>query len=54
VAAFVLSIAGAGPAPIQLLAGVVVGFVQSLLSIPAIALGAILYKGLRPPDFAAK
>ena len=54
VAAAVLGIAGAGPAPIQAAAGAVVGFVQSLLSIPAIALGAILYQGLRPSDFVAK
>ena len=54
VAAAVLGIAGAGPAPVQAVAGAVVGFVQSLLSIPAIALGGILYKGLRPPDFVAK
>jgi hypothetical protein len=54
VAAVVLGVAGGGPAPVQFLAGGIVGFVQSLLSIPAIALGAILYKGLRPPDFVAK
>ena len=54
VAALVLGVAGAGPAPVQFLAGGVTGFVQSLLSIPSIALGAILYKGLRPPDFVAK
>lgn len=54
VAAVVLGVSGAGPAPVQFLAGGIVGFVQSLLSIPAIALGAILYKGLRPSDFVAK
>jgi hypothetical protein len=54
VAAVVLGIAGAGPAPVQFLAGGIVGFVQSLLSIPAIALGAVLFKGLRPSDFVAK
>ncbi len=54
VAAIVLGIAGAGPAPVQFVAGAVTGFIQALLSIPAIALGAILYKGLRPPDFVAR
>ncbi|HEY7798148.1 MAG TPA: hypothetical protein VIA80_05245 [Hyphomonadaceae bacterium] len=54
VAAVVLGLAGAGPAPVQAVAGAVTGFIQSLLSIPAIALGAILYQGLRPPAFVAK
>jgi hypothetical protein len=54
VAAVVLGIAGTGPAPVQAVAGVVTGFIQSLLSIPAIALGAILYQGLRPPGFTAE
>lgn len=54
VAGVVLGIAGAGPAPVQFVAGGVTGFVQTLLSIPSIALGAILFKGLRPPDFVAK
>ncbi len=33
---------------------VVVGFVGNVLSIPIAALGAVLYKGLRPADFLAK
>lgn len=43
-----------GSAPVQLLTGTLIGFVGSMLSIPGIALGAILYKGLRPSDFVAK
>lgn len=31
-----------------------ISFVSALLGIPAQAMGAILYKGLRPPDFVAK
>jgi hypothetical protein len=56
VAELVASIAaGAGGAvPAVMLAGTLLGFVGSMLGIPAIALGATLYKGLRPPDFAAK
>lgn len=33
---------------------VVVGFIGNMLTIPVAGLGAILYKGLRPADFAAK
>lgn len=33
---------------------VTITFVAAMLSIPSIALGAILYRGLRPRDFAAK
>jgi hypothetical protein len=34
--------------------GVAASFVGAMASIPSTALGAILYKGLRPPDFVAK
>ncbi|HVY89317.1 MAG TPA: hypothetical protein VG942_10645, partial [Hyphomonadaceae bacterium] len=34
--------------------GAVLQFVAAMTGIPLIALGAHLYKGLRPPDFAAK
>jgi hypothetical protein len=40
--------------PTLLLLSVVVGFVGNMLSVPVAALGAILYKGLRPVDFVAK
>ena len=40
--------------PTLLLFSVVVGFVGNMLSVPVAALGAILYKGLRPVDFVAK
>ena len=53
VAALIASLASAGPVPVQMLAGAAVGFAEALLSIPSIALGAILYKGLRPPNFGA-
>lgn len=33
---------------------VVVGFIGNMLTIPVAGLGAILYKGLRPTEFAAK
>ena len=54
-AEFLVSLFGpSGSALLLALANVVVSLVGSLLSIPVIALGAILYKGLRPPDFVAK
>lgn len=40
--------------PLLLLASFAVSFVTSMTSIPPLALGATLYKGLRPPDFVAK
>jgi hypothetical protein len=43
-----------GPLLILSLASGIASLIGSLLSIPVIALGAILYKGLRPPGFVAK
>ena len=40
--------------PSLLLFSVVVGFIGNMLSVPIAALGAVLYKGLRPADFVAK
>ena len=40
--------------PTLLLFSVVISFIGNLLSVPVAALGAILYKGLRPVDFVAK
>lgn len=40
--------------PSLLALSIVVGFVGNMLTIPVAGLGAILYKGLRPADFAAK
>lgn len=40
--------------PMLLAMSVLIGFVGNLLAIPVAALGAVLYKGLRPSDFAAK
>ncbi len=37
-----------------LLVGVVETFVGAITTIPVVVLGAIFYKGLRPPDFVAK
>ncbi len=37
-----------------LIFSVVLAFVGNILAIPIAALGAVLYKGLRPPDFVAK
>lgn len=46
---------GAAASPLMVvLAGVLLGLIGALLSIPTIALGATFYKGLRPPDFVAK
>lgn len=49
------SVSGAGPSiPLFVLASFAVSFVTTLTSLPTVALGAILYKGLRPKDFVAK
>lgn len=37
-----------------LVASTIVSFVAAMTTIPVVALGAIFYKGLRPPDFVAK
>ncbi len=49
------SASGAGPSiPVFVLASFAVSFVTTLTSLPTVAPGAILYKGLRPKDFVAK
>ncbi len=58
-AEFLLSVvtpaSGAPASPLAVgLGAALLGFLGALLSIPMIALGAIFYKGLRPPDFVAK
>lgn len=37
-----------------LLASAIVAFAGAMTTIPVVALGAVFYKGLRPPDFVAK
>ncbi len=37
-----------------LLANAIVAFAGAMTTIPIVALGAVFYKGLRPPDFVAK
>jgi hypothetical protein len=50
-----LSVLAAAPGMVTLMAtNALIAFVLALGSIPSIALGAILYKGLRPADFVAK
>jgi hypothetical protein len=46
--------AAAPSAPMAMVGAALIGFVSAVLSIPSIALGAELYKGLRPPAFVAK
>jgi hypothetical protein len=53
-AELLMSIVGSGSLLLLALGSGVASLVGSMLSIPWIALGAILYKGLRPPDFVAK
>lgn len=43
-----------GGAAVVLVVGAVDGFIGALANIPALALAAHLYKGLRPPEFVAK
>ena len=43
-----------GRAMVQLGVSTVTTFLFAIASIPSTALGAILYKGLRPGDFVAK
>lgn len=45
---------GSGRAMVQLGVSTVTTFLFAIAGIPSIALGAILYKGLRPGDFVAK
>lgn len=45
---------GAGAIAVSLTVGALVSFVSAMASIPMVALGAVFYKGLRPPDFVAK
>lgn len=53
--AIMQSMPGAGESiPLLVMASFVVSFATSMTSIPTIALGATLYKGLRPRDFVAK
>lgn len=53
--AIVQSMAGAGESiPILVLASFAVSFATTMTSIPTFALGATLYKGLRPRDFVPK
>jgi hypothetical protein len=53
--AIMRSIPGAGESiPLLVLASFAVSFATTMTSIPTIALGAVLYKGLRPREFVAK
>ena len=50
-----VALSGEGASPIVAVAATgVMAFVATMLNIPQIALGAQLYKGLRPPGFVAK
>lgn len=49
-----LGAAGQGDVTLWLLARTAITFVGALTTIPVVALGAIFYKGLRPPGFVPK
>lgn len=49
-----LSAAMGNAAIVGLLFDILITFIAAMMNIPLIALSAILYRGLRPPDFVAK